>query len=275
MNQSSLEQRRGWFRFFPEGSLEFVVVTRVLTMLLILLSMVVTGNQRTIILIGLFGMLWIDHLLTLSWTVQLATDLKGLLATPPAGSAELTTARRRALLLMVLPMSFVLAAVAPWPELLLPAGAVRHTAARLVPIVMGIGFVVSMVPAFRQARALTLGPSLWTGLLLVPLLHWVGIHRLLSHLDRKISSGFRSQPPQENSGPATLAAAADLLWGINILPWLLLLVLALGQRGAASETLAYRVFSICGTLLFGLYSVVDLGAMERVQKRFVQLIRSL
>ncbi len=275
MNQSSLEQRRGWFRFFPEGSLEFVVVTRVLIMLLILLSMVVTGNQRSIILVALCGMLWIDHLLTLSWTVQLATDLNGLLATPPASPAELAAARRRALVLMALPISFVLAAIAPWPELLLPDGASRHSISRFLPVVLGIAFVASMVPAFRQARALALGPAAWTGALLVPLLHWVGIHRLLCHLDRRISSSFRSQPPQEDSGPATLAAAADLLWGVSILPWLLLAVLAMGQGSGASEAPASRVFSICGTLLFGLYSVVDLGAAEKVQKRFVQLVRSL
>ena len=254
MSQDSLQQRRSWFRFFPEGSLEFVVVTRILVMLLMLMLMIVTGTQAPFILMALLGMLWVDHMLTLSWTVQLVG---------------------RTLLIVALPITLAFAAIAPWPEILFPVGLARGAANNAIKPLLVVASVLSLLPAYRQARSLQLGPAVWTLAYLLPLLHWLGIHRLLAPLDRRLLSRFRAEPAPEDVGPGTVAAAADVLWIICVLPWLIMAILAFTRGPSAAGGMAGRLACVCGVLLFGLYSVVDLAAMEKVQRRFLRFLRSL
>ena len=56
-------QRRNWFRSFPEGSIEFVVITRVLALLLLAALAIVPGIQRPAVLVALALVLWVDYLL--------------------------------------------------------------------------------------------------------------------------------------------------------------------------------------------------------------------
>lgn len=272
MSQINFEQRRNWFRFFPEGSLEFVVITRVLAVLLML--MIVKGTQAPLILLALLAMLWLDHMLTLSWTVQLATDLAGFAEKPLSETNQEPVRFGPTLLIVALPITLAFAAIAPWPAILLPPGAPRDTANTVLKPLLGLASVAALLPAFRRARMLQLGPACWTFVYLLPLLHWVGIHRLLAPLDARLLNQLRPSQAAEEPGPGALAAAADVLGIITVLPWLLMAVLAFRLEPAASGGMAGRLGCVCGTLLFGLYSVVDLAAMERVQRRFLRLIRS-
>ncbi|MGQ9649564.1 MAG: hypothetical protein ACUVXJ_05610 [Phycisphaerae bacterium] len=274
MSQNNLEQRRNWFRFFPEGSLEFVVITRVLALLLMLMLTIVKGTQVPLILLALLAMVWLDHMLTLSWTVQLATDLASFAENLLPQTDQKPVRFGPTLLLVALPITLAFAAIAPWPAVLLPPGAPRDTANTVLKPLLGLASVVALLPAFLRARMLQLGPAHWTFAYLLPLLHWVGIHRLLDSFDTRLLNQLRPSQAAEEPGPAALAAGADVLWIMSVLPWLLMAVLASPLEPAASGGMAGRLGCVCGTLLFGLYSVVDLAAMERVHKRFLQLIRS-
>ena len=275
MNPSSLEQRRNWFRFFPDGSLEFVVVTRVLAVLLMVLLFVVKGTQQTLVSLALCGMLWVDYLLTLFWIIQLATDLRSLSGSRLAEGPDPSAGRIRTLLVMALPATLAFAIIAPWSQVILPARAMQFAPNQMLVPVLGLAFVVSLSPAYRRAKNLSLGPSIWTLVMLVPLLHWLGIHRLLHGLHDRIARLSDQQSSAEEVGPERSAAAADVLWLITVLPWLLIILLVVLRGAGTMGPMPYRVMPVCGALLFGLFSAADLAAMEKVQKRFVRLIRSL
>lgn len=274
MSQSSIEQRRNWFRFFPEGSLEFVVVTRVLSLLLMFGCLIVQGTLRPLATLAICLMLWMDYALTQSWLVQLSTDLGAFERNPPPTHGELSAARRRTLVIMVLPATLLFAFLAPWPEAVLPAGTIRTAAARIIAPACGLAAVISLWPAVQTARSLRCGSAGWSCVTLIPLLHWLGIHRLLNHVDRRICNLLYPQgrPPSDN-GPSLAAAAADTLWIITVLPWLLALALSISRGEHAVEQTPFRLTMACGSLLFGLFSVVDLAAMENIQRRFVRLMR--
>jgi hypothetical protein len=274
MSQSSIEQRRNWFRFFPEGSLEFVVVTRVLSLLLMLGCLIVQGPLRPLATLALCTVLWIDYVLTQSWFVQLSTDLDTFSRDPSPTCEELSARRRRISLFMVLPATLLFAFVAPWPAAVLPAGSIRATAERIIAPACGLAAVLSLWPSLRTARNLQAGSSLWSCATLIPLLHWLGIHRLLNHMDRRICDLLYPQGrPPSDSGPSLAAAAADTLWIITVLPWLLAIGLLIVRGGAAIEQTTFRLTMACGSLLYGLFSVIDLAAMENVHRRFIRLIR--
>jgi hypothetical protein len=275
MSQSCLEQRRGWFRFFPSGSIEFVVITRVLALLLMLLLLIAKGTQRPFVFLALCGMLWADYLLTLSWLVQLGTDVIGLTSRPPLEASELSARRARLLLVTILPATFLFAVVAPWAQVVLPPGPMQSAASRIVAPILIVAFIISLVLAWRKAQSLQLGPSIWMLAALVPLLHWLGVHRLLGHIDNRIR-GLLPQPPKaDDSGPSLAATAADVLWIMTILPWFIMVVIVIVRGVQTVDATPYRFIPICGAMLFGVFSVVDLAAMEVVQRRFLQLIRSL
>lgn len=275
MSENSIEQRRRWFRFFPEGSLEFVVVTRALSLLLMLGCLIVQGTLRPLAMLALCTILWLDYALTQSWLVQLATDLDAIQKNPTLPQRDLSATRRRTLFFMVLPATLLLAFVAPWPEALLPAGAIRTAAARFVVPLCGLAAILSLWPALQTAGRLGIGTPFWCRLTLVPLLHWLAIHRLLDPLDRKICATlYPNGRPSHDDGPSFAAAAADTLWIITILPWLAAMILAVSREGAAFEQNTFRLTMGCGSLLYGVFSIVDLAAMENVQRRFLRLIRS-
>lgn len=268
------EDRRNWFRFFPDGSLEFVVVTRVLALLLMLMLCIVKGTHRTSVFVALCGMLWIDYMLTLFWLIQLATDLGGPSDGPMPRIVGASTGRVRSLLITGLPATFAFAALAPWPAVILSPGPLRLAAARFAGPVLALAFIASLIPAARKARTLDLGPATWVYVMLMPLVHWLGVHRLLRHLDERLSRLSDRSSKSEDSGPTVLAAMADVLWIASILPWLMTLLVAALQGGDTAAAATHRLLPACGALTFGLFSTFDLAAMDRVQKRFLRLVRS-
>jgi hypothetical protein len=272
-NENGLEQRRTWFRSFPAGTIEFVVVTRVLVTMLLLLLAVVQGTQRPFVLLALSGLLWIDYLLTMYWLLQLAADLNGLFVEPPAGEGTLIRRRLQAAFLAAVPATFLLLALSPWPSCLLAPGVTQRTVIHLATPLFGLAFLASVVISYRQLRRMPLGLSGWMVPALVPFLHWPALHRLLSLMHRRLceKAQDRDKPGKENN-PALAAAAADVLWGLSVLPWLIMLAVGLSHR-EWPNTAPSRYLPACGSILFGLFSIVDMAAMENVQRRFAKLIR--
>jgi hypothetical protein len=241
--------------------------------LLFLLLGVVKGTQRPPVLIALAGMLWIDYLLTMYWVAQVASDLSGLLADAPVDGHTLARRRMRAGFFLSLPATCFLLMVAPWPRLLLAPGATQHAVTRLAVIFFGLAFLATLVVAYRQLRKMALGLSGWVGLALVPLLHWVALHRLLSLFHRQLCErDTQLGRPEDEGGPGLTAAIADGLWFLSILPWLIIIAVGL-SRGEWPMNAPYRFMPVCGSALFALFSIVDMAAMENVQRHFVRLLR--
>jgi hypothetical protein len=273
-NESGLEQRRNWFRFFPEGTIEFVVATRVLAVLLLLLLGVVKGTQRPPVLMALAGILWIDYVLTMYWVAQLATDLSGLLADAVVDDRTLARRRMRAGFFLALPATCFLLMVSPWPRFLLAPGPAQQSLARTAAIGFGLAFLVALLLAYRQLRKMPLGLSGWLLIALIPLLHWLALHRLLSVFHRQLCEKDRQLgQPEDEGGPGLAAAMADGLWFLSVLPWLIMIAVGLSRGGWPMNT-PYRFMPVCGSVLFALFSIVDMAAMENVQRHFVRLLRA-
>src|SRR5437868_8574771 len=77
---SKLLERRRWFSFFPEGTLEFLVVTRVLALLLMGTLIIVPSTQRPAVLVALAAVVWADYALLTWWLVHVSADLHDLFA---------------------------------------------------------------------------------------------------------------------------------------------------------------------------------------------------
>lgn len=268
MHDTILEQRRRWFRFFPEGGIEFAIVTRVLMVFLLLALGVVRDTQRPAALTVLLLVVWLDYALTLWWVVQMAVDLDDL-RLDPTGSGEQARRRRIRLgFIVCLPSVAALIALAPWPGLLFKNPVMRDAAAGIVPLVCGIAYLALTSLAVRSLRKLRIGSTVWTVLLLVPVLHWPALHRVLGTLWERLrlleqSRGQTVQPPS-----GALSAAADALWGLALLPWLVVIVLQVVRDRWPSMFLP-----TCGAILAGLFMIADLAAMERLQRHFVAALR--
>jgi hypothetical protein len=65
--------------------------------------------------------------------------------------------------------------------------------------------------------------------------------------------------------------AADVIWLLNLLPWLLL-VLKSWQDSAFIIRPAGKILIIVGTVLLAVFSAVQLSLMERLQRQFLDLI---
>ena len=277
MNESSLTQRRNWFRAFPEGSIEFVIITRVLALLLLLLMNAVGGSNRILAVQGLAGLLWADYLLTMWWAVQVATDLNALTAKEPPAADALRSRRVRTCVLGMLPATaclLLVVALVPWPSFLPGGESVRSASARFGGPLMGILFLVSLGPAYRALRDARLGSGLWTMVLLIPIVHWFALHRLTMDLHvRLVRRSQESDGPSSNEGsPYAAILAADVTWVLTILPWVILLVWPLVPDTWRSES-PPPMMPICGTLIAAVFAIFDVAAMENVQRRFVARLR--
>ena len=115
MTNELLVERRKWFRVFPEGTLEFTIITRVLALLMLMALAVVSGLQRPLVLMALGAILWVDYALLMWWAIEVASDLQLLSGAPDA--AAHSTRRSRIWLQAVLPSIAALVALMPWASL--------------------------------------------------------------------------------------------------------------------------------------------------------------
>ncbi len=277
MSETSIEQRKRWYHHFPEGSLEFLVATRVLAIVLLLALLVVTDIQRPVVLSVLVGVLWCDYALMLGWAVQTSLDLDLL-----AGQSVPPVKRWAFGLQVFLPSVVVACTVAPWPSAYLVIGRIMPSLARqggvrsetygqlsLVGYAAAVLlFLVLAAVGYRALRRIGLGGALWTALLFVPGMHWFAIHRIAAGLHRRIEASLASSDKTSSmSVPAASMALADVTWALCVVPWGVIFAVAL-IRGWPS---VWGPF--CGMLLAAVFAIAELAAIERVQRHFVHRVR--
>ncbi|MBI4580907.1 MAG: hypothetical protein HY718_14460 [Planctomycetes bacterium] len=271
MNSELLIERRRWFRVFPEGTLEFAIITRVLALMLLMALGIVTGAQRPLVITALVGVLWSDYVLLVWWAVQVAMDLEMLTGQPRPADAP----RRRAIVgvTVLLPSVGAVIAVLPWGRVFAFLGIGASGVSRALPLVGAIAFVAALVPACRALRGVRLGAGHWTALVLVPLVHWFALHRIAGGLDTRIQQQLRErgEPPQSLRSAGAALLAADVTWVLSILPWAVVVVVSLA-RGWPSGGWS-RFGPVCGTILAAVFAIADLAALEAVQRQMVRLVR--
>lgn len=263
--------RRNWFRFFPEGTVEFNAIVRVLAVMLLATLLVVPGTQRPIVLTAIAALLWLDAVLLIWWFVQVVTDLDEIESPGTRGEP----ARRRFMigLLAALPSIPAVLLIAPWAQALISRQAVRVSLLQvLVPLLL-ILFVVLLVIGYRRLQDLRLNAPLWTALLLVPITHWFALHRLLPTLRRRIAdqTARANLPRQDFGSGATIVADVSLI--ASLLCWGLVLVLP-SHGGVVLRLLDKTAFG--GGLFFAaVFAISEIAAMEQVQRQLVWLIRKV
>ncbi len=276
MDNELLTQRQRWFSHFPEGSIEFLLLTRVLALLLLLSLAIVTSVQRPAVLVALTGILWLDYVLTAWWAIQMTTDREELLRDPAAAPPEPESRhlRRRTLLWACLPATVAALALAPWPaalRLFNPGLLPVATFNRIGLPILALLFLVLLPLAARTLGRIRLGPTPWTFLFLVPILHWLALHRLIGTMqDRlhELPAATAGQPVGGRSAGAAVAFA-DVTWLLGVLPWVAMALVALAGDGFPSSA----ALPFCGTLLAAVFAIADLAALEHVQRQFVNLLR--
>jgi hypothetical protein len=272
MTADRLLERRKWFRVFPEGTLEFMIITRVLALLMLIALAVVGGAQRPFVLVGLAGILWVDYALLLCWVVQLAMDLR--CASDGQGAHDTPRRRTTVAVQAILPSMAAVTALMPWGSLMrVVTGNPSPALAAMISAAAAIVFVALLWPAYRALRSIELGSPIWTILFLIPLLHFFALHRLASGLDARIHGQLRSRGERvEPTHSASMAViAADVMWVLTILPWAVIVGIVLVNGWPAHS--AFKIGPVCGTMLAALFAIANLAAMESVQRQIVTLIR--
>jgi hypothetical protein len=284
MNEVSPELRKRWYRHFPEGSLEFLVATRVLAVILLLAMLVMRDPQRPLLLTALIGVLWCDYALVLWWAIQVRLDLDLL------GGRQTPRPRRWLLAIKAFLPSIVAAcALAPWPSAygfalkLVPGLAAQggpnspayHRLSFIGFALAAVVFVALVLLAYRTLQRIHLGKSHWTALSLIPGIHWFALHRIAADLETDIhEQQARHTHAKPHSTGSTSMAAADVTWALCILPWLFVIVITCVRAwpGSTGQGPA-AVLPFCGMLMAAIFAIADLAALERVQRQFVALAR--
>jgi len=280
MNNNTLLQRQRWFRLFPEGSIEFLVATRLLVMIL-LLALLIIGNvqvQLLASLVALTAVLWLDYVLVVWWAVQIAIDLQEVILRQSTNADALRRRRIRAGIVVCLPSTVAAMIIAPWPTLLhfFQAELLPDATMAVARVVAALLFIVLVIWAQRTMRRIGLGSRLWTLLLLIPVLHWFAMHRLMVGLERRLRESEMAVSAETEheaaDGPELAVAIADVTWALAVLPWSVLMILVL-IGGSWPTEFPQAAVPFCGVPLAAIFAVADLAAMERVQRQFVTTLR--
>ncbi|GMU24173.1 MAG: hypothetical protein AMXMBFR13_42500 [Phycisphaerae bacterium] len=257
-------------RHFPEGGIEFVIVTRVLLVFGLLALAVIRETQRPLVLLALSGVLWVDYLLTLGWAVQMAMDIEELQEGVSNSGAAPNNHRLLTIVLAALPSLFALLILAPWPERVWGVSTTREAIMSVLMPTLIVLYGLTVIVAAVALRRVDLGSLVWTALLLVPVLHLWALNRIVAHLGRRLKD--ISPAPKEGAdddGPNVSIVLADITWLLAVLPWIYITI------QVARNVITSRLTPTCGTLLVGLFVVAQVAAMEGVQRRFVETVRRL
>lgn len=269
----SLSERRRWFRHFPEGSAEFLLVTRVMALGLMLLLAVVHSTQAIAVATAVIVILWVDHLLMIWWTIQISSDLDDMDQPSPPAAATSRLHRAKALAAAACPLVAALPLLAPWDRLVFGFESTRAAAMRIVVPILMLGFAAGLVAARRLIRTLRAGTPAWKVLLVIPAFHWLALQRILPGLEAEVEKRARRggmHPHIPHTGTALMVA--NLAWLGSMATWggYLALSLEIGGLSAPGMKTACALF---GTLLAVFLMTAQLAAIEHVQRRFVELLR--
>jgi len=272
MTKDTLAQRRNWFRYFPEGTLEFLVITRVLAVLLLIALMIVTATQKNMVLIALSVLAWADYLLVSWWLVQMTTDLDDLLQEPDPQDPNAHRRPVTTTVLSALPSCAAFLILAPWAQVFFGSGGSRETITRVLIPVFFLTFLVLSAFAQRELKRIKLGPPIWTLLFLIPGLHWLALHRLVGGLHERLrqrggQEGESTEKQKIGGGMEILVA--DVTWVMAVLPWFIVVCLSVVKTDSGDAT-AQNIGMLCGTFMVIVFVIADLAAMETLQQRFIR-----
>lgn len=275
----TLQQRQRWFRSFPDGTLEFLLVTRLLAVFLLLALAAMRESQRPMVLLALALVLLADYVLMIWWAVQTAADLDSLSARPSAdppapvpAAPEPKPRRLQAVALACLPAVVAFVALAPWPDFAISNAVAREGVVRVLRPAGSVAFVLALIVGYWGLRPIRLGPPVWTILLLVPCVHWFAMHRLVSHLRSRLDACRRATGETVTEGPAVALAFADVTWLLAMIPWVVLIIAGMSRAPGFN----WRGFlAPCGAGLTAVFAIADMAALEGLQRQVVATIRRL
>jgi hypothetical protein len=172
---------------------------------------------------------------------------------------------------VILPSVAVAVGLAPWGRVM---SVVIGDTGMLdwLPIAAGVAFLILCIPALRALREVGVGLSLWTGLLLVPIIHWFALHRIAADLHGRIGEQLKARGIDKAPySPEVTLAIADATWVLSILPWVVMVGYSLAYGWSNQGSLKFG--PVCGTVLASLFAIANLAALEAVQRQIVTLIR--
>jgi len=276
MSSNALSERREWFKYFPEGTVEFVLVARVLLLILLVALAFVRATQRSIVLLAFGGVIWVDYVLMLWWAVQMAGDMENLFRDSPLPADVVRRQRVWALMVGILPSIIACLMLLPWPEFIFKAESSRTAFIQIMLPLLGVLYVVFVYTGQRALGKMSLGSARWIVLLLIPIVHWWAFNRLMKGLQLKLAEKMqeRDQPSVDDRGLDVLLRVSDITWLLSILPWGVILILALSKSFWPSS-FPYVAIPLCAIVLAVVFCIVNLAAMEYIQRRFVAAIRKL
>lgn len=251
-----LARRREWYEVFPHGTIEFIMVTHALTLLLLVVLPVVRSTQRPMVLLALAGMLLADYLLTLWWVVQMEADA-ALLAEPGAAGGIGPERRRRIgrWMVMAIPGTLALAAMGAG-QVSTPQMAVGLAVASLVTLVI-----------IRLRFAPGIATSGWAGwLVLIPLLHFPAVHRFAFEIEERIRAARApGAGAAEEPGSPVVRVLAGVLWVLTAAAWI---GVAVRWRMGLTwpEVLPSLLLPIGGVLFAMPLAVADIAVLEHAQR---------
>lgn len=268
---ANLVQRRAWFRYFPEGTLEFLLVTRVLALLLLAGLTVVRGSQRPGVLLVLGAVILVDYLLILWWGIQLVIDLRDLASPEAIESRQARKQRLRTFLVAMLPAVFVLFLLTPVLEFLIADPVFRNRLAGILNPAMAVVYLILLVFACRRLLAIQLGNLIWVILLLVPGLHLIAMQRLVIQWQHRISRQLQSARVKTEP-PARIALHVSDIAGVATLAAVGLLVI-MNVSDASGWDRFFAPAHLGTTAVAALFAIAQVALMENVQRRYLAALR--
>lgn len=274
MNDSSMQERRQWFFYFPEGSIEFFLVTRIMLILLLLVFIVAAQQHYAYVLVAMAGILWIDYALALWWAVQMATDLQGI--RQPTTADQAYHRRLRVIVIGLLPSIPFFLLIAPWPNWVSTAASDRTMIWRITLPTLGLTAIVLIAIAQKALRDLGVDSTIRRCLMLVPLLHWFTLHQWIIRLDRELNrlAEEKNDIQLTRSDPGAVVTLSRVMWFLGVLPWLILIPGRMCDIPWLSASM-FKGAAVCSLVFTCIFAVADTAAMEAVQRKFVTLLRRL
>jgi hypothetical protein len=269
---SNLAQRRAWFRYFPEGTLEFLLVTRVLALLLLAGLTLVRGSQRPAILFVLGALMLADYLLILWWGIQLVTDLDDL-ETP--GSVDAAAARRTRLntfLVAMLPAFFAMLFLTPFQEFTIADPMKRQHLASILKPILGAGYLILVFFAWRRLAAIRFGHNGWVILFFCPGLHLLALHRLAVRWQRRLDDRLQTARIRSDPAAGGTLLLCDITWVAGMLAVGLLVVMS-GQDDAVWVNRLYKPAYLGTAALAAIFAIAQVALMENLQRRFLAALQ--
>ncbi|MBN1489565.1 MAG: hypothetical protein JXA69_06570 [Phycisphaerae bacterium] len=259
-------ERRRWFASFPEGSLEFVAVFRILWILALFVAPVTEGFVRRFAGAGIIGLLLADCGLAIWWLTHTALDRMSLLEPGKAFSSK--QIQRRCLAASVAAVTahgvllvFILSLVGVVNPLTqaVPTGPLRWA---IVPV-----YVVLVIATVITGRWAALGCPIRTVLLTVPFMHWWAIRHSAFDIGKAFAAALAERTGKPPITFDTTRAVANAMWVLFML--MVGAMLYATSRGTIAEWKA-----MCGGMVAAVAAVADVAAMESVQQVYLRYLRT-